>query len=268
MKCKSMLLIRIWIELHWILAFYLCYPTFSCSKSLIWSSHWHSDTGGCYAQQLTRHCEISAARWRHGNFFIIFLHITSFIDKALLKKPMFLQGGSFCTSILSSKTPGNKISWCSQGGVEILDDEYFGYFLWPRKVWRCSVKNFFVGRNAFLCQQIVLYGAKKISSSKLIPRALWFARKFRVIHHPQVRAVVWSFWIVFNALERHYILVNSQSNWTRPFFKRLTTNCKVYHQSRLVLLISTPYLNSWAEYCHVQINNVNLASCPVSVLFG
>ena len=115
---------------------------FSCSKSLIWSSHWHSDTGGCYARQLTRHCEISAARWRHGNFFIIFLHITSFIDKALLKKPMFLQGGSFCTSILSSKTPGNKISWCSQGGVEILDDEYFGYFLWPRKVRRCSVKNF------------------------------------------------------------------------------------------------------------------------------
>ena len=35
------------------------------------------DTGGCSSQQLTWHSKISAARWRHENYIITFLHILS-----------------------------------------------------------------------------------------------------------------------------------------------------------------------------------------------
>ena len=62
------------------------------------------DTGGCSAQQLARHREISTARRLHENFVVPFLHILSSLDNALIEKPMFMQVGLFCTSNLSSGT--------------------------------------------------------------------------------------------------------------------------------------------------------------------
>ena len=54
--------------------------------------------------QLARHREISAAKLWHKNLYTTFLHIPSSLDKAILLKPMMIQGGSFCTSNLSSNT--------------------------------------------------------------------------------------------------------------------------------------------------------------------
>ena len=62
------------------------------------------DTGGCSAQQLARHREISTARRLQENFVVPFLHILSPLDNALIEKPMFMQVGLFCTSNLSSGT--------------------------------------------------------------------------------------------------------------------------------------------------------------------
>ena len=72
-KCRSTLLIRIWI-----LAFCLCTTLFFLPYSV--------------EPNLTL------------TLVVPFLHILSPLDKALVEKPMFVQVGSFCTSNLSSGT--------------------------------------------------------------------------------------------------------------------------------------------------------------------
>ena len=42
------------------------------------------DTGSCSEQHTTRHCEISTARGELENFAVSFLHILSYLDKALI----------------------------------------------------------------------------------------------------------------------------------------------------------------------------------------
>ena len=62
------------------------------------------DTGGCSAQQLARHREISTSRWLHEILVVSFFHIPSSLDKELIVQPMFSHAGSFCTLNLSSGT--------------------------------------------------------------------------------------------------------------------------------------------------------------------
>ena len=77
---------RSWFEYGFWLSGYATH-FFSCSKAWKRSSHWQwFDTGGCSAQQF---------RWLHENRCI---HIQSFLDKALIEKPMLVQVRSSCTS--------------------------------------------------------------------------------------------------------------------------------------------------------------------------
>ena len=118
--------------LIWILAFCLCNALFFVFYSVepnllltlvpVW---W------LLCAALAGHHEISIARRLHKTFVVPFLHIPFWKDKALIDKPMFVQVGSFCTSIprmsrICHLAPlCNKISWFACV-VKVLHDEYFG----------------------------------------------------------------------------------------------------------------------------------------------
>ena len=63
------------------------------------------------------------------SFVVPFLHVLSFLDKALIEKPMLVQVGSFCTSNLPYGTALQQdfeIRKVGPGGMKSFDDEHFG----------------------------------------------------------------------------------------------------------------------------------------------
>ena len=97
-KCTSMHLVQIWI-----IAFCPADPFFFLlyivdmilSLSLTMAVVLRSSSLCIARYQLPGDCE---------NYVIPFLHIPSCLDKALIEKPMIVQGGLFCFSILSPNT--------------------------------------------------------------------------------------------------------------------------------------------------------------------
>ena len=134
-KCRSTLLIQIWI----LAAFYTC------------NANPPIDTGGCSAQQLTRHCEISTALCLHEKFVVPFLLVNSPYSVFPWQGTYWETNASVSAcrialhlkSVVGHSSATRFSTW--QGGIWTQDDEYSDscplcliFFICSDHVWNQS----------------------------------------------------------------------------------------------------------------------------------